>query len=300
MKFRKTLSLILSFVFVFGMFSFSASATEVIYEASITMDSDIAGFSVSDYEEYITINTHGLEFEDNYDDPAVYVYDSNGESFDGEFADGETYSFLVYMNALEGYELNDEINAWLNGESVNCSVDFWSPDGVDVYYVEIEFEVTVGEPVVVPDRVNSLSIDVNIKDGTRVGDYTEYIEINTDGVTYDDNNQYKCVFAYIDGSELTYDDYFRAGTVYELYLEFTPEDGYWFGTNFDSVTVNGEEVTDYYVAYYFNEADEKVYYAEIIIEVEPEEDLSFIQRIIKFFTELFAKIVDFFTFDKRL
>ncbi len=300
MKFKKALSVILSFVFVFGMFSFAASATEVIYDASILMDFDIEGLIATDYEEYIIINTAGLEFEDNYDDPAVYVYDSNDESFNGEFADGETYTFLVYLSALEGFELNDEMNAWLNGESVECYVDYWTPDNTEVYYVEIEFEVTVGESVVVPGRVNSLSIDVNIKDGTKVGDYTEYVEINTDGITYDDNNQYKCVFAYVDGSELTYDDYFRAGTVYELYLDFTYEDGYWFGTDFDSVTVNGEEVTDYYIGYYYNESDEIVHYAEIIIEIEPEEELNFIQRIIKFFTDLFEKIVDFFTFDKRL
>lgn len=303
MKFKRMLSLALALIFAFSAVTVVASATSVVDEASITFDFDIAGIDADNYEEYITINTAGLEFEDNYGDPAVYVEDSSGEDFTGTFEDGETYSFYIYLSALDGYELGEIDTATVNGQELYAYISWWSPDEVEVYYVAIEFDAVIGENGGFGEdfyegaKVTEVSIDVDIEAGTKVGDWTDYVIINTDGVTYDDDNQYPGVYVYCDGESVENYEYFKAGKTYEVYIELTPAEGYWFGYNFNSVTVNGEEVSDYYIDTYYNEADEEVQYAEIYLEidVEGEEELSVFQRIINFFIGIFESIIDLFT-----
>ena len=124
--------------------------TNKILEADISFRTDIAGLNVYDYEDYIEILTEGLQFEDDYGDPAVYVEDSDGEYFDGEFVSGETYTIFVYLSAESGYKLANTVDGTVNGEEVLTEVDGWVPGGiygdVGVKYVEFEFEITVTDP----------------------------------------------------------------------------------------------------------------------------------------------------------
>ncbi len=121
-----------------------------ISKADISVRRDIAGLNVYDYEDYIEILTEGLQFEDDYGDPAVYVEDSDGEYFDGEFVSGETYTIFVYLSAESGYKLANTVDGTVNGEEVLTEVDGWVPGGiygdVGVKYVEFEFEITVTDP----------------------------------------------------------------------------------------------------------------------------------------------------------
>ena len=118
-----------------------------IEKAEIKIDTDIAGLYVNDYEFYIHILTQALQFEDNYEDPAVFVYDENGDQVYHQFKSGETYSFFVYLAPNEGRRLSGYVEGYVNGEEVSTYTSYWYPDSengeVKVDYVELNFEITV-------------------------------------------------------------------------------------------------------------------------------------------------------------
>lgn len=123
--------------------------SNLISEAAINVRSDIAGMSVNDYEDYIEILTEGLDFEDNYGDPAVYVYDSeDNEIYDG-FVSGETYRIYLYLTPESGYKFANNVDGTINGEETETDVRYWEPGeeygNVRVDFVELVFEITVTE-----------------------------------------------------------------------------------------------------------------------------------------------------------
>lgn len=98
-----------------------------ISKADINVRTDIVGMNVNDYEDYIEILTEGLQFEDDYGDPAVYVYDSDDNEFHGEFVSGETYEVYLYLAPESGYKLANTVDGTVNGEEVLTGVDDWFP-----------------------------------------------------------------------------------------------------------------------------------------------------------------------------
>lgn len=121
-----------------------------ISKADINIRKDIAGMSVNDYEDYIEILTEGLQFEDNYGDPGVYVEDSNEDFFEGEFVSGETYTFFVYLAPESGYKLANTVDGTVNGEETETDVSYWMPGDeygdIKVDFVYLNFEITVTDP----------------------------------------------------------------------------------------------------------------------------------------------------------
>ncbi len=117
---------------------------ECVEKAEITIDSDLGGVFFEDYEKYIQVITDTLEFEDNYGDPAVFVYDENYDFVDGQFKLGETYIIIVYLTAKEGHVLSGYLDSYVNGEEVYSYTSDWMPEeDVVVEYVGLEFEITV-------------------------------------------------------------------------------------------------------------------------------------------------------------
>ncbi len=121
-----------------------------IKNADISIRTDIAGMHVSQYEDYIDILTANLQFEDNYGDAAIFVYDENGYAFSGNFVSGKKYQVEVYLTPDAGYKLSNSIAGTVNGMGVACYIDEWEPGGqygdVVVDYVALEFEITVSNP----------------------------------------------------------------------------------------------------------------------------------------------------------
>ena len=119
----------------------------MIEKAEITVDTNIAGTYINDYESYIHILTKDLQFEDNYEDPAVFVYDEDGEQVFKQFKPGETYYLYVYLAPKDGKVLADYVEGYINGEEVSITTDYWYPDSaggnVKVDYIEFYFEITV-------------------------------------------------------------------------------------------------------------------------------------------------------------
>lgn len=126
---------------------------EKITKADINIRTDIAGMDVNDYEDYIEILTEGLQFEDNYGDPGVFVYDitSGDEEEAYSFENGRTYKIYVYLAPESGYKFANTVDGTVNGEETVTDIDYWEPGGeygdIRVDYVELIVEITVnGEP----------------------------------------------------------------------------------------------------------------------------------------------------------
>lgn len=120
---------------------------QIVEKAEIAIDANIAGTYVNSWDSYVDILTKSLKFEDDYGDPAVFVYDENGDQFLHQFESGETYTFYVYLAPKNGYALADYVEGYLNGEEVSTHTDYWYPGedygDVKVDYVEFCFELTV-------------------------------------------------------------------------------------------------------------------------------------------------------------
>ena len=122
---------------------------EKITKADINIRTDIAGMDVNDYEDYIEILTEGLQFEDNYGDPGVFVYDitSGDEEEAYSFENGRTYKIYVYLAPESGYKFANTVDGTVNGEETVTDIDYWEPGGeygdIRVDYVELIVEITV-------------------------------------------------------------------------------------------------------------------------------------------------------------
>ena len=317
-KLTKFMSVLLSLMLTLSMFAMSASAADVEYVdyAEILVDTDIAGVDADDYYDYITILSPELQFEDDYDEPAVYVECSDGEYLEGEFEEGETYLVSLFLSCNAGYSFYPEdkygeryFDALINRvEPVYCRVDFMNRYGDDYFHgadivecVELKFYITIGEGLGYK-VIDKIDIDIDIKPGTLVGDYYDYITINTDNIYHDDEFGYQTVYAYYDDDHedsLDDDTAYEAGKVYDLDLYFGAGEGYYI-SDYADVYINGELFEGYYNAAFDYDAEGEFEYSYLNIELYDylvegsEEEFTFWQKIVNFFTNIFDSIANFF------
>lgn len=92
----------------------AAAEETVITYIELTIDDDLKGYDVADYEEYITIETPGINF-DTYNPEAVYAYDSDYE-YVSTFAGGERYCLCMNFTTEGGYFFDpDGVVLLING-----------------------------------------------------------------------------------------------------------------------------------------------------------------------------------------
>lgn len=112
----------------------------VIYVIELTIEDDLKGYAVEDYEDYITIETQGVSF-DIYDPYAVYAYNSYWEdvySFDG----GDYYWLCLNFITEDGYFFDpDGVVITINGEEYDYVTysTYESEEGIYVEYVYTEY-----------------------------------------------------------------------------------------------------------------------------------------------------------------
>lgn len=81
----------------------TAKEPKYITSVDITISENLAGMPVSMWENYVTINTPGLEFlEDEYY-YSVEAYDYFGNFVYDSFEEGNIYNIFVYLTTEEGY-----------------------------------------------------------------------------------------------------------------------------------------------------------------------------------------------------
>ncbi len=276
----------------------------IIDTAEIAIDNDLAGIDTDDYESYITILTEGLEFEDNYGDPGVFVF-KGFEEYEGEFEEGETYTVRVCLSAKDEYDIADEVSGKVNGYDTEAYIYYWAPDGeiygdLVVEYIEIEFIIIVGEEFT-PDLngklINSAEIlfDTNIA-GKPIEAYEEYIEIITENLNFEDNYEDLAVYVY-DSEGYDYYGNFKSGETYYITAFFSAEDGYMLANNI-SGKVNGEDVFTWRGSW---QPDEEIYGEGVVVDyvalefeitVDGEKEKpGFFDGIIQFFRNMYVKML---------
>ncbi len=116
------------------------AAETAITIIDITVDENLKGCDVEDYEEYITIETDGVSF-DTYDPYAVFAYDSfynDVYTYEG----GENYWICMNFVAEDGYFFDPVgVVIRVNGEDyAYVDYDSYEPeDGITVEYVYAEY-----------------------------------------------------------------------------------------------------------------------------------------------------------------
>ncbi|MBQ8026775.1 MAG: hypothetical protein IJ261_01510 [Clostridia bacterium] len=128
------------FEYVIIKLNITPSEKAVITVIELTIDDDLKGYAVEDYEEYITIETQGVNF-DIYDPYAVLAYDSSFEevyTFDG----GDYYWLCMNFITENGYFFDpDGVVITINGKEY-AYVDYGTyeaEDSITVEYVYVEY-----------------------------------------------------------------------------------------------------------------------------------------------------------------
>lgn len=113
----------------------------VINNIELTIEDDLKGYDVEDYNEYITIETQGVNF-DTYDMYGVYAYNSDYEDV-YTYEGGDFYWIVMNFVTEDGYFFDpDGVIITINGVEYNYLGynTYETEDGVTVEYVSTPYE----------------------------------------------------------------------------------------------------------------------------------------------------------------
>lgn len=230
-KFKLLLAVFMSAVILLSSMAIgSLAATSKV--KSVDINVDVApGINMSDYDEYITINTPGVSIEED----SVYVYDYCNYNYvtivGGEFKKCGSYSLVFKLLVDSGYSWSEDMfeGAIVNGDYADC----WFDEGV--LYVEYYFNFY--------GSVTDIDLTVDVYGEMYKSMYNRYVTFNTYGLGFNDV-KFDAVNVFdAEGNEV---DEFVAGEDYALEMFFEPIDECYFekdeAGNFvmNSVTVNGK------------------------------------------------------------
>lgn len=121
----------------------TAKTRNCIEKVALGIDENLVNVDVADWEDYVTIYTDGLVFEDYLGDPAAWAVDSQGNYVD-TFEKGDIYTLYICFRADEGYfisQANETFDSLkINGEEYGNYYfsDYIAEDGKYIYYVCVE------------------------------------------------------------------------------------------------------------------------------------------------------------------
>lgn len=300
LKAKKILSVLLSFIMLFGTFSLVASAeNSLVSEISLNVDIE-AGMTRTDYNDFVTILSDNIEFSEDFSNPvSVYSYDENVYFDDDDtFADDITYDVVVYLEVAEGFEIDENIQyVTVNGK--RSGVFYYedtNEDGVIDYIAVCLYEIKVNEEPFSGEYIQKAEVEIetDIK-GIRAKDYESYINILTSSLEFEDNYGDPAVYVY-DSNYNEFTGKFRSGETYYISLYLCAKSGSALDGYVDCF-VNGEEVYSYVDCWYPND-DVKVEYVclDTEITVDGEKEFSFFYSIADFFRNLIETIINFFKY----
>ena len=309
-KSNKVISLFIVLTVAFSMLAMTANAA-TSYICQLDLELNIAdGTVLGDWNEYITIKTDNVVCDDFNGNPCVdamctedYVHVMPTESFEG----GKTYDIRMFFTVEDGYCFADTMSkVTVNGVTVdpdNYSVGYEYSYTTDEDYQYLAIMIESFKVETELTEIEELELEVNITDGTVLGDWNEYITIQTDNVVCDDFNGNPCVDAMCteDYVHIMPTESFESGKTYDIRMFFAVEEGYCFAENMKKVTINGETVDadDYSVGYeYVNGTSEEYQYIVVCMEdfTVPEEvvEFTFWQKLANFFIGIFKFFFGFF------
>ncbi len=249
-KFKSFLAVFMSAVILLCVMPINSFAANGIQ--SVDLELDIApGVNIADWEDYLTVNTTGIEIEREDDYVGFFVYDENYLSTEGEFEVGGEYYFEIYFTADKGYVFPDSEyefdGAFVNGKEANFYF-FEDESGNIGLAVGYYYPLNGALPVV------DLTVDLYGEWTTSM--YYDYIDINNKGFYFYYGNTYPVKGYDAEGNEV---DTFEAGETYTLEIFLEPREDCYFSKDdsgayfMESVTVNGEDAEYYIGAYTTND-----------------------------------------------
>ncbi|MBO5410586.1 MAG: hypothetical protein J6A60_04945 [Clostridia bacterium] len=306
---KKILSVILSLLIVCGVFSVNAfAAVETATDApspmitgiDLTIDFNIGGKKVDDYKNYITINTAGLEFEESDETSAVLASRLYSQTTDENYFEGEIYGMGIYLTTADGYyfPIGEEVTATVNGTEVLCETGtYFADEETEIPYAYILVTAIIGKNGKIVEGktdklIREISIDVEPVAGMTVGEWKDFVTLNTDNIRFNDIEGLKGVYVY-NADYVSLPDYyvFVAGEEYIIEVEVVADAGYCFPfAGLDKLIINGEESEDYSIYTYTEDGVEFIEFVAAVTVSVPEGENSVFDHIINFFAEIAANI----------
>ena len=181
-KIRRILAVLLA-ILIIAIVPLNAFAAKLVDTINLAVNIE-AGMMMEDYEDYVTINTPGVTFNDY---PHVFISEivdeENISPYYDYFEPGCVYEIVVILDVTDGY-------IFANRESDFKSV---TVNGEDVYfekYINEENEETdcyaVYTTVETNGVINEIDLTVNPVAGYMIDDYSRYVHINNLGVWFEE------------------------------------------------------------------------------------------------------------------
>lgn len=244
-KFKIGLSLLMSLVMVFSVFSFGAFAAADTEIDSIAIDFNAKpGDSFEDWAEHLSINTKGVTVSTSMEELGVMVIGENS-LLTGTYEMGETYYLLICLEPEQGYSFPDDAEDFesvtINGEQAYEVV----VETVDLIAISVTVTAVVHE-LVIGGTIETVDASLNVYGDMAVADWYRYLKVNSQGVealdgeidavrAYDKNGN-PVIGEFVTGEEYSLEVYLSA----KKNCEFKKNDA--GEAALDSVKLNGNDV----------------------------------------------------------
>lgn len=273
-KLKIGLSLFMSLVMVFSVFSFGAFAATDTEIDTIALDFNAKpGDSFEDWAEQLSINTEGVAVSETLDEIGlgVLVIGEDG-MFSGTYEMGETYVITICLEPEQGYSFPENAEGFksvtVNGEPAEIIVESVDVITVTVTVTAVVFELAIGGTI---ETVDAL---LNVYGDMAVSDWYRYLKVNSQGVEAL-NSDFDAVRAYDKNGNPVIGE-FVSGEDYKLEVYLSAKKNCEFKKNeageaaLDSAKLNGSE-TAYTVGTYKYEGIQYEYikFETTVIAKEP-------------------------------
>ena len=181
-KFKIGLSLLMSLVMAFSVFSFGAFAATDTEIDTIALDFNAnPGDSFEDWAEHLSINTEGVAVSEIMSEYGlgVIVLGEN-DMLTGTYEMGESYLVVIYLEAEEGYSLPDSTDGFesvtVNGKPAEIMVE-----SVDIITVTISVTAVMYD-LVIGGTIETVDVSLDVYGDMLIGDWYRYLKINSQGI----------------------------------------------------------------------------------------------------------------------
>lgn len=262
MKITQRILAVVMSILIMTILPLNAFAAKTVDTIDLTVDIE-PGMMMEDYEDYVTINTPGITFNEEIHvfiveiiEEVMYVPSSE------RFEPGCVYEIAIILDVAEGYVFADREDDFksvtVNGEEVYFE-EYLDEDYIETgcyaVYTTVEMDNTIAE----------IDITVDPATGYLIDDYYRYVHINSMGVEFEEklDRGVKVTDAF-GGDPFNY----FIEEEYALEICLTPARGCEFtkddegNIQLESVTLNGETVE--YTAHI---EDNRGYFEYIIINL---------------------------------
>ncbi len=145
---KKTLAIILTVSILLCSISVAAYAAAAVFRIGLTIESDISGLTLADYEEFIEIEFGEVDFYCKNSPYPITATPVDGTAFEGTFTAGETYKISVCLAAENaGYYIPPYLSSGVSIMGENAKLTGYTITIVEygTNYVTIDTELTVDE-----------------------------------------------------------------------------------------------------------------------------------------------------------